>query len=131
MEGQRKPVHTYSSLGFCTVNCRPTASNYQLSYLRPCREPNPSLRGGRRVLYQQIISLQKSTASAYNFPPKILQHQQIISRQIFPAKNLAASADNFPPKILQDQQIISHQIFPATILTASADNFPAKFFFFK
>ena len=26
---------TYSSLGFCTVNCRPTASNYQLSHLRP------------------------------------------------------------------------------------------------
>ena len=25
---------TYSSLGFCTVNCRPTASNYQLSHLR-------------------------------------------------------------------------------------------------
>ena len=41
---------TYSSSGFCTVNCQPTASNYQLSHLRPCREPNPSLRGGRRVL---------------------------------------------------------------------------------
>ena len=26
---------TYSSLGFCTVNCRPTASNYQLSHLSP------------------------------------------------------------------------------------------------
>ena len=26
---------TYSSLGLCTVNCRPTASNYQLSHLRP------------------------------------------------------------------------------------------------
>ena len=26
---------TYSSLGFCTVNCRPMASNYQLSHLRP------------------------------------------------------------------------------------------------
>ena len=39
----------YISLsGFCTVNCRPTASNYQLSHLRPCREPNPGLRGGRR-----------------------------------------------------------------------------------
>ena len=24
---------TYSSSGFCTVNCRPTASNYQLSHL--------------------------------------------------------------------------------------------------
>ena len=38
---------TYSSLGFCTVNCRPTASNYQLSHMRPCRESNPGLRSGR------------------------------------------------------------------------------------
>ena len=37
--------------GFCTVNCRPTASNYQLSHLRPCRESNPGLRGGRRECY--------------------------------------------------------------------------------
>ena len=36
---------------FCTVNCRPTASNYQLSHFRPCREPNPGLRGGRRECY--------------------------------------------------------------------------------
>ena len=41
----------YSSLGLCTVNCRPVASNYQLSHLRPYREPNPSLRGGRRECY--------------------------------------------------------------------------------
>ena len=32
----------------CTVNCRPTASNYQLSHLRPSRGSNPGLRGGRR-----------------------------------------------------------------------------------
>ena len=37
--------------GFCTVNCRPTASNYQLSHLRLCRESNPGLRGGRRECY--------------------------------------------------------------------------------
>ena len=43
--------YTYSWLGFCTVNCRPTASNYQLSHLRPCRESNPGLRGGRRECY--------------------------------------------------------------------------------
>ena len=42
---------TYSSSGFCTVNCRPRASNYQLSHLRPCPEPNPGLTevGGERV----------------------------------------------------------------------------------
>ena len=48
--GRAEETSTYSSSGFCTVNCRPTASNYQLSHLRPCREPNPGLRGGRRVL---------------------------------------------------------------------------------
>ena len=37
--------------GFCTVNCRPTASKYQLSHLRPCWEPNPGLRGGRQECY--------------------------------------------------------------------------------
>ena len=37
--------------GFCTVNCRPTASNYQLSQLRSCRESNPSLQvGGESVI---------------------------------------------------------------------------------
>ena len=36
---------------FCTVNCRPMASNYQPSQLRPCREPNPGLRGGRWECY--------------------------------------------------------------------------------
>ena len=48
--GRAEETSTYSSSGFCTVNCRPTGSNYQLSHLRPCREPNPGLRGGRRVL---------------------------------------------------------------------------------
>ena len=45
---------TYSSSRFCTVNCRPTASNYQLSHLRPCRESNPGLRGGRRERYHLL-----------------------------------------------------------------------------
>ena len=49
--GRAEETSTYSSSGFCTVNCRPTASNYQLSHLRPCREPNPGLRGGRRECY--------------------------------------------------------------------------------
>ena len=40
-----------TALGFCTVNCRPTASNYQLSHLRPCWESNPGLRGGRQECY--------------------------------------------------------------------------------
>ena len=49
--GRAEETSTYSSLGFCTVNCRPTASNYQLSHMRPSRESNPGLRGGRRECY--------------------------------------------------------------------------------
>ena len=52
--GRAEETSTYSSSGFCTVNCRPTASNYQLSHLRPCQEPNPSLRGGRRECYHSV-----------------------------------------------------------------------------
>ena len=50
--GRAEETSTYNSSRFCTVNCRPTASNYQLSHLRPCREPNPGLRGGRRECYR-------------------------------------------------------------------------------
>ena len=49
--GRAEETSTYSSLGFCTVNCRPTASNYHLSHLRPWRGSNPGLRGGRRECY--------------------------------------------------------------------------------
>ena len=49
--GRAEETSTYSSSGFCTVNCRPTASNYQLSHLRPCRELNPGIRGGKRECY--------------------------------------------------------------------------------
>ena len=49
--GRAEETSTYSSLGLCTVNCRPTASNYQLSHLRPSQGSNPALRGGRRECY--------------------------------------------------------------------------------
>ena len=49
--GRAEETSTYSWPRFCTVNCRPMASNYQLSHLRPCREPNTGLRGGRRECY--------------------------------------------------------------------------------
>ena len=49
--GRAEETSTYSSLGFCTVNCRQTASNYQLSHMRPCRESNPGLRGGGQECY--------------------------------------------------------------------------------
>ena len=49
--GRAEKTSTYSLSGFGTVNCRPTASNYQLSHSRPCREPNPGLRGEGRESY--------------------------------------------------------------------------------
>ena len=39
--GSTEETSTYSSSGLCTVNCRPTASNCQLSHLRSGREPKP------------------------------------------------------------------------------------------
>ena len=57
--GRAEETSTFSSLGFCTVNCRPMASNYQLSHLRPCRELNPGLRGGRQECYHSATMAPK------------------------------------------------------------------------
>ena len=46
--GRAEETSTYSWPRFCTVNCRPTASNYQLSHLRPYRTPASEV-GGERV----------------------------------------------------------------------------------
>ena len=60
---------TYSWSRFCTVNCRPVASNFQPSHLRPCWEPNPSLRGGRRECYHSatvaLVFLHSCESSVY------------------------------------------------------------------
>ena len=53
--GRPEETSTYSLLGFCTVNCRSMASNYQLSHLRLCQELNPFLRGGRQECYHSAI----------------------------------------------------------------------------
>ena len=48
--GRAEETSTYSLLGFCTVNCRPTESSYQLSHLRPCGDRTPASEvGGERV----------------------------------------------------------------------------------
>ena len=49
--GRAEETSTYSWSRFCTVNCRPTASNYQLSHLRSGQELNPDLRDGRQECY--------------------------------------------------------------------------------
>ena len=51
----------YSWSRFCTVNCRPMASKYQLSHLRLCREPNPGLRGGRLEYYHSATTVPGSS----------------------------------------------------------------------
>ena len=73
--GRAEETSTYSWSRFCTVNCRPTASNYQLSHLRPCREPNPGLRGGRRECYHSA-----TVAPLYFKSPDILLHQNTLKR---------------------------------------------------
>ena len=44
--GRAEETSTYSSLGLCTVNCRPTASNDQLSHLSPCGDRTPASEVG-------------------------------------------------------------------------------------
>ena len=62
--GRAEETSTYSSLGFCTVNCRPTASNYQLSHLRLYWGSNPGLRGGRRECYHSATEAPNSSTGA-------------------------------------------------------------------
>ena len=48
--GRAEETSTYSSLGLCTVNCRPMASNYQLSHLRRHGDRTPASEvGGESV----------------------------------------------------------------------------------
>ena len=62
--GRAEETSTYSWSRFCTVNCRPTESNYQLSHLRPSWEPNPGLKGGRRECYHSATMA--PTGSVWN-----------------------------------------------------------------
>ena len=64
--GRAEETSTYSSLGFYTVNCRPTASNYQLSHLRPCRDQTPASEVGG-----------ESVTTLPPWPPKSIKFTQI------------------------------------------------------
>ena len=64
--GRAEETSTYSSLGLCTVNCRPTASNYQLSHLRPSWGSNPGLRGGRRECYHSATMAPRKPNKLYS-----------------------------------------------------------------
>ena len=88
--GRAEETSTYSSLGFCTVNCRPTASKYQLSHLRPCRESNPGLRGGRRECYHSatVAPLLKPRVISHNFTLsdhliKVIKSTRVHTRDLY------------------------------------------------
>ena len=59
--GRAEETSTYSWSRCCTVNCRPTASNYQLFHLRSGREPNPDLRGRRHECYHSVKTTRSYT----------------------------------------------------------------------
>ena len=91
--GRAEGTSTYSLLGFCTVNCQPTASNYQLSHLRPCQEVNPGFRGGRQECYHSATVAPRVCLNAeikcYNNPDYIK-----IKKEAFLAQNWPEVSEN-------------------------------------
>ena len=85
--GRAEETSTYSSSVFCTVNCWPTASNYQLYHLRSCREPNPSLRVGRRECYH--------SATMAPLHPLDQSQNQTLSTLVSSCPGIAVVAYNF------------------------------------
>ena len=51
--GRAEETSTYSSLGFCTVNCRPTAQRWEARVLPPCH------RGPFNYLFKTVIIVNK------------------------------------------------------------------------
>ena len=58
--GRAEETSKYSLLGFCIVNCRPTASNYHLSHLRP---------GGDRTPASEVGGESVNTLAPWPLPP--------------------------------------------------------------
>ena len=49
--GRAEETSTYSWSRFCTINCGPTGSNYQISHFNSGRDSDSDFRGGGRVYY--------------------------------------------------------------------------------
>ena len=88
--GRAEETSTYSSSGFCTVNCRPTTSNYQLSHLRPCQEPSPGLRGATRECYHSgmaphkaIRNMSSALKGSLTHPSSNVAHRRLTSSFYF------------------------------------------------
>ena len=70
--GRAEVTSTYSSSGFWTVNCRPTASNYQLSHLRPAGNRTPASEvGGESVTTLHCGPIRKHKHQYEILPPPI------------------------------------------------------------
>ena len=85
--GRAEETSTFSSSGFCIVNCWPTASNYQLSHLRPCQESNPSLRGGRQECYHSATVAPCYSSEEFHQFFQGFGFQQVTSSPHFPQSN--------------------------------------------
>ena len=66
-------------------------SNYQLSHLRPCREPNPGLRDGRRECYHSVTVAPVSTFNidlkVVHVPGKLNVVADLLSRWFISTNN--------------------------------------------
>ena len=83
---------------FCTVNCRPTASNYQLPHLKSGREPNPDLRGGRQECYHSATvapTMKVGSESQHYFSPP----GSLVNRS-FPVWNMVSEVLFYIPDLI-------------------------------
>ena len=92
--GRAEETSTYSLLGLCIVTCRPAASNYQFSHLRPSQGSNPGLRGGRRECYHSAT-----------VAPNLLYRVVVCSN----SKHFNPSSSIILQLFFSDQQLITNQ----------------------
>ena len=96
---------TYRWSRFCTVNCRPTASNYRLSRLRSGQDSNSKLRGGRRECYHSYTV----TGTLTNTSPTTQFICQYKSRLCNYHENVWVQTEPIYLQILNIQQSIHKQ----------------------
>ena len=90
--GRAEETSTYSWSRFCSVNCQPMASNYQLSHLRLGREPNPGLRGGRRECYHSATMTPGIPKSIHE---QLIQNTEINNSRSFLKRTLQSHTTLF------------------------------------
>ena len=85
--GRAEETSTYSSLGFCTVNCRPMASNYQLCgsqrnchHLEVHKQPILRLQPIVRRMPKMQTLLRSTPKKQPTLPPFIYSKNSVISQ---------------------------------------------------